>query len=125
MPMRPKKPCSHPGCPNLTDGKYCEKHKAIHHEDRAGSVERGYGKRWQKARAGYLEKHPLCAECLKKGDTLRQRLSITSNRTVVILFYSGTKATGKVCVRNATTRRHGAGMPIRSTDIRLHDTRVK
>lgn len=90
MPMRPKKPCSHPGCPNLTDGKYCEKHKAIHHEDRAGSVERGYGKRWQKARAGYLEKHPLCAECLKKGRYVKAEVvdHIQPHRGDPVLFWN-------------------------------------
>ena len=24
MPRKPKRPCSHPGCPNLTDGRFCE-----------------------------------------------------------------------------------------------------
>ena len=27
MPTRPKRPCSYPGCPNLTDGQYCEQHR--------------------------------------------------------------------------------------------------
>ena len=27
MPRKPKKPCSYPGCPELTDGRYCEKHQ--------------------------------------------------------------------------------------------------
>ena len=27
MPSKPKRPCSYPGCPNLTDGQYCEKHR--------------------------------------------------------------------------------------------------
>ncbi|MCC8046435.1 MAG: HNH endonuclease, partial [Clostridiales bacterium] len=26
MPKMPKKPCSYPGCPRLTDGTYCEEH---------------------------------------------------------------------------------------------------
>lgn len=26
-PKKPKKPCSYPGCPELTDGRYCEKHQ--------------------------------------------------------------------------------------------------
>ena len=26
MPRKPKRPCRFPGCPNLTDGVYCEKH---------------------------------------------------------------------------------------------------
>ena len=27
MPHKPKKPCRHYGCPNLTDGMFCEGHK--------------------------------------------------------------------------------------------------
>lgn len=29
------------------------------------SAQRGYGYKWQKARAGYLAKHPFCAYCLR------------------------------------------------------------
>lgn len=31
------------------------------------TAQRGYGGRWQKARKGWLDKHPLCAECEKAG----------------------------------------------------------
>lgn len=33
----------------------------------AGSSERGYGYRWQKARAAYLDRHPLCVHCQELG----------------------------------------------------------
>lgn len=36
-------------------------------EIRPNSNERGYGYRWQKTRAGYLAKHPLCAMCEQGG----------------------------------------------------------
>ena len=26
MPKMPKHPCGFPGCPNLTDGRFCEEH---------------------------------------------------------------------------------------------------
>ena len=29
MPKRPKRPCSTQGCPNLTDGRYCEEHRVV------------------------------------------------------------------------------------------------
>jgi 5-methylcytosine-specific restriction protein A len=29
MPRKPKSPCSYPGCPKLTDYRYCEKHKRL------------------------------------------------------------------------------------------------
>lgn len=31
------------------------------------TAERGYGSKWQRARAAYLEKHPLCVACEKQG----------------------------------------------------------
>lgn len=32
-------------------------------QDRRTSAQRGYGYKWQQARAGYLAKHPLCVQC--------------------------------------------------------------
>lgn len=29
MPYRPKKPCAYPGCPKLTDGRYCEEYQSV------------------------------------------------------------------------------------------------
>lgn len=34
---------------------------------RESSTQRGYGYRWQQARAGYLRKHPLCVHCEAAG----------------------------------------------------------
>lgn len=36
----------------------------------ASSTERGYGSRWQKARATYLKAHPLCAEHMRRGQVV-------------------------------------------------------
>ena len=36
-------------------------------EPRGTSAQRGYGYKWQQARAGYLAKHPLCVECERQG----------------------------------------------------------
>ena len=66
MPMKSRKPCKHPGCPNLTDGLYCEQHKHLH-PDRASAFRRGYGSKWQRVSKAYLRKHPLCVMCLAKG----------------------------------------------------------
>lgn len=27
MPRKPKQPCAYPGCPKLSDGRYCEEHR--------------------------------------------------------------------------------------------------
>lgn len=36
-------------------------------EDRKTSAQRGYGSRWQKARATFLRSNPLCVDHLKRG----------------------------------------------------------
>lgn len=39
-----------------------------HYDQRRGSsAERGYGYKWQKARADYLREHPLCVFCQRRG----------------------------------------------------------
>lgn len=38
-------------------------------DTRPTAAQRGYGSRWQKARAGYLRKHPLCVMCEREGRT--------------------------------------------------------
>ena len=66
MPRKSKLPCSHPGCPNLTDTKYCAEHKQLH-PDRPSRESRGYNNKWRKVRAAYLRKHPLCVKCMADG----------------------------------------------------------
>lgn len=71
MPSRLPKPCASPGCPELvTDGSKCEKHKKQqtkqYDKQRGTASERGYGARWQRARAWYLKQYPLCAECQRQ-----------------------------------------------------------
>lgn len=29
MPRKPKRPCSYPGCPKLTDRRFCEEHTKL------------------------------------------------------------------------------------------------
>lgn len=36
-------------------------------DSRGTSAQRGYGYKWQKARAGHLRSHPLCVMCERKG----------------------------------------------------------
>lgn len=69
MPTKLKHPCAHPGCAELVPAgqKYCEKHKSMHPEEIRSASSRGYGNRWRKARKSFLQTHPLCEECLKRG----------------------------------------------------------
>lgn len=65
MPIKPKKPCRHPNCPNLTHDYYCDDHKGLY--VRESSSKRGYNYKWQKLRKQFLKRQPLCVECYKNG----------------------------------------------------------
>ncbi len=68
MPFRPPKPCLQPGCPVLTDGRYCEAHaKSRPDHTRGSSAARGYDYVWQQFRAWFLRRHPLCSDPFKEG----------------------------------------------------------
>jgi 5-methylcytosine-specific restriction protein A len=71
MPNRPLHPCSYPGCPELTQERFCEKHKQQDRkrvDERRGSANsRGYNYKWQKVREQELKEEPLCRECLKNN----------------------------------------------------------
>jgi 5-methylcytosine-specific restriction enzyme A len=72
MPYKPKRPCNHPGCPELTDNTYCKKHKKAKESNynkygRDPEAKKLYGYRWQKASKRFLAANPLCLECKKKG----------------------------------------------------------
>lgn len=72
LPRKPKRPCSFPNCPNLTDGRFCEEHekqenKRYEKYGRDPAVRRRYGRAWKRIRDSYISQHPLCEECEKKG----------------------------------------------------------
>lgn len=52
MPTRPLRPCSKPGCPNLTTERFCAEHKKSeaqrYDKERGTAASRGYTYRWQK-----------------------------------------------------------------------------
>ena len=64
MPRKPKRPCSYPGCPELTEGRFCEKHekeenKRYEKYDRDPAVRRRYGRAWKRIRDKFVSEHPL------------------------------------------------------------------
>ena len=72
MPRKPKKPCVHPGCPKLTDERFCEEHqkeesRRYEKYDRDPAVRRRYGRVWKRIRDSYVKKHPFCEKCLEEG----------------------------------------------------------
>jgi len=74
MPMKPKRPCKHYGCIELTNDGYCKAHMQQEIEKR-----KAYDKsrptyhswystaRWKLMRLNYLWLNPLCVECSKSG----------------------------------------------------------
>lgn len=72
MPYKPKRPCSHPGCPELTDTRFCVAHakqEARRYEryQRDPAVKKRYGRTWKRIRDRYITSHPLCKQCLARG----------------------------------------------------------
>ena len=72
MPRKPKRPCSHPDCPRLTDGRFCEEHqkqenKRYEKYDRDPAMRRRYGRTWKRIRDRHIAEHPLCEVCKKQG----------------------------------------------------------
>ena len=72
MPKRPKRPCSTQGCPNLTDGRYCEEHRVVERRrydkfERSPDVNKKNGRAWKRIRDRYAREHPLCEWCEKNG----------------------------------------------------------
>jgi len=71
MPYKPKKPCAHHGCRELTANRYCETHakqeaKRYNKYDRDSDSNKRYAGAWKKIRAAFLSANPLCVIC--KGD---------------------------------------------------------
>lgn len=69
MPTKPKRPCNHPGCSQLTRKRYCETHlKAVvvptaWRTTEGSSTSRGYGAAWRKLRKMILARDPFCVLC--------------------------------------------------------------
>ncbi|WP_027107125.1 HNH endonuclease signature motif containing protein [Ligilactobacillus ceti] len=72
MPRKPKRPCSFPNCPELTDGRFCEKHlkednKRYEKYGRKYKPHLRYGRAWKRIRDKYVKTHPFCEMCYKNG----------------------------------------------------------
>ncbi len=75
MPNRGPVPCAHPGCPRVVPygQRYCSEHTLLYRGDRKSSGKRGYGSKWQRARARFLARpeNIFCVECKKEGKLVR------------------------------------------------------
>lgn len=68
-PYKPRPGCRYPYCSNKAEkgSSRCKLHRIKKEDTRLSSTARGYNYRWQKVRKMYLNKNPLCVECLKRG----------------------------------------------------------
>ena len=92
MPMKPRRPCRYPGCPNLCEsGTYCETHRMEWSHDalRGNAATRGYDARWREARKLFLHRNPLCQRCLKYGKVTPATVvdHIVPHRGDLLLFW--------------------------------------
>lgn len=72
MPRKPKRPCSYPNCPRLTDKQFCNEHERLENkryemQDRNPETRKRYGLTWRKVRASYVREHPYCELCFSDG----------------------------------------------------------
>ena len=73
MPYSPKKPCRHPGCPELTHDTFCDKHRRednrIYNQYKRDVLSKTFYKtsQWLKIRKTKLQQSPICEECKKNG----------------------------------------------------------
>lgn len=133
MPARPFRPCSHPGCSALLNGKdsKCEAHKAqarkASDQRRGTSAERGYGGAWRAARAAFLRANPLCqcADCDALGRLLPASVvdHIRPHKGDKRLFWdqSNWQALSKPC-HDRKTARHDGGFGRAVTPPPLDDS---
>ena len=78
MPLKPKRPCSYPGCPNLTTERFCDEHakkesQRYERYDRDPTKKKRYGRSWRHIRELQLAEHPLCEQCETTGKIIPAR----------------------------------------------------
>ena len=77
MPMRPRKPCSQPGCPELIEPgqRKCVAHRRQddrrYKRDRNDDEQQRFYKsaRWRRLRKIVLRRDPICKKCEEEGRT--------------------------------------------------------
>lgn len=91
MPRKPRRPCSYPGCPHLTEGRFCEEHekqesKRYEKYERDPDTRKRYGRAWKRIRDKYVREHPVCEICIQSGklvpvDEVHHKLPLTKGGT--------------------------------------------
>ena len=87
MALSAARACAAPSCAAIVRGaRFCPAHTRL---GRGTAQERGYGARWQKARAAFLAAHPLCVNCKRNGRLTPARVvdHIVPHRGDMSLFW--------------------------------------
>ena len=69
MPVKAPRPCLQPGCDELVQSGRCERHRQQYQrrQDNPATAARErsfyWSQTWRRARAAFLDAHPLCAMC--------------------------------------------------------------
>lgn len=85
MPVASPKPCTYPGCGALVHGgSRCARHQHIEQrvadKQRASASQRGYGSRWQKARATFLSNNRECCRCQADATVVDHKIPHKGNQ---------------------------------------------
>lgn len=71
MAWAARRPCTWPGCGELTDTGRCLLHRTRERRQldsaRGSAASRGYDSKWQTFRQAFLLSHPLCTVCHSRG----------------------------------------------------------
>jgi 5-methylcytosine-specific restriction protein A len=114
-PRKPRKPCRFQGCAELTEERYCDKHKK--------QVDSEYNRtsrpfkhlyntsRWKKLRKQFLQEHPLCVECeakdVIKAATVVDHMEVHKGDEDLFWDESNWQALCKQCHDRKTAKKDG------------------
>ncbi len=99
----------------MPTGAYCTEHAAARRVEldarRGTSASRGYGSKWQRERAVFLQKNPVCVEHRKRGQVVPATVvdHIVPHKGDQVLFWrrSNWQALCKACHDRKTAREDG------------------
>lgn len=112
MPIAPPKICGHPGCALYAtpSSAYCQQHRRAQRErdqarrnsyPRESRQSRGYDRQWERVRAVYLQRQPLCEDCIM-GDRITPAVMVhhiesVEDRPELRLHMSNLRALCRTC----------------------------